>query len=117
MRLAPFLDERVALLSEPLTGIYSSSGIQSGLFSLTNNGASTEPLAEAALTFNYRVHNPVVWIECDQHPGVEFANTIPSDHHSHTIVHTLNGGDYGIDLLHQHHERYDHRHGHHQARS
>jgi hypothetical protein len=98
VRLAPFLDQRVALLSEPLTGTYSGSGIQSGLFSLTNNGASTEPLVEAALTFYYRVDKPVVWIECDQHPGVVFDNTVPPAHYIHTIVRTLNGGDYGIDL-------------------
>jgi hypothetical protein len=29
------------------------------------------------------------------------------------VVRTPNGGDYGADLLREHHERYDHRHGAH----
>ena len=34
----------------------------------------------------------------------------------HTVVRTPNGGDYGADLLRQHHERYDHSGGHHRVR-
>ena len=33
---------------------------------------------------------------------------VPSRHHVHTVVRTPNGGDYGADLLRQHHERFDH---------
>ncbi|MFT7599211.1 MAG: hypothetical protein ACI8TP_002140 [Acidimicrobiales bacterium] len=67
--------------------------------------------------FYYRVHSPVVLIEFDHHPGVVFDNKEPSRNHVHTIVRTPNGGDYGADLLRQHHERYDHSHGHHDPRS
>lgn len=66
--------------------------------------------------FYYRVHSPVVLIEFDHQPGVVFDNKVPSAHHVHTVVRTPNGGDYGADLLRQHHERYDHSHGHHQVR-
>jgi fructose-1,6-bisphosphatase/inositol monophosphatase family enzyme len=66
--------------------------------------------------FYYRVHSPVILIEFDHHPGVVFDNEVPSRHHVHTVVRTPNGGDYGADLLRQHHEQFDHRDGHHQAR-
>jgi len=66
--------------------------------------------------FYYRVHSPVVLIEFDHHPGVVFDNPVPSRNHIHTIVRTPNGGDYGVDLLRQHHERYDHSHGTHEPR-
>ena len=66
--------------------------------------------------FYYRVHSPVVMIEFDHHPGVVFDNPVPSRNHIHTIVRTPNGGDYGVDLLRQHHERYDHSHGTHEPR-
>lgn len=66
--------------------------------------------------FYYRIHSPVVLIEFDHHPGVVFDNDVPSHHHVHTVVRTPNGGDYGADLLRQHHERYDHRHGSHEPR-
>jgi hypothetical protein len=41
---------------------------------------------------------------------------VPSRNHIHTVVRTPNGGDYGLDLLRQHHERFDHRTGIHIAR-
>jgi Protein of unknown function (DUF3500) len=63
--------------------------------------------------FYYRVHSPVVLIEFDHHPGVVFDNAEPTHHHIHTIIRTPNGGDYGADLLRQHHERYDHSQGRH----
>jgi hypothetical protein len=66
--------------------------------------------------FYYRVHSPVVLIEFDHHPGVAFDNVMPSRNHIHTIIRTPNGGDYGLDLLRQHHERYDHSTGIHTAR-
>ncbi len=66
--------------------------------------------------FYYRVHSPVILIEFDHHPGVVFDNEVPSRHHVHTVVRTPNGGDYGADLLRQHHEQFDHRDGHHHAR-
>ena len=65
--------------------------------------------------FYYRVHSPVVLVEFDHHPGVVFDNDAPSRLHVHTVVRTPHGGDYGADLLAQHHERFDHRHGDHRA--
>ena len=64
--------------------------------------------------FYYRVHSPVVLIEFDHHPGVAFDNEVPSRHHVHTVVRTPNGGDYGADLLEEHHARFDH--GRHRTR-
>ena len=66
--------------------------------------------------FYYRVHSPVILIEFDHHPGVAFDNEVPSRHHVHTVVRTPNGGDYGTDLLRQHHEQFDHGEGEHAAR-
>ena len=66
--------------------------------------------------FYYRAHSPVVLIEFDHHPGIVFDNVVPSHHHIHTIIRTPNGGDYGADLLRQHHERFDHSRGRHVAR-
>lgn len=66
--------------------------------------------------FYYRVQSPVVLIEFDHHPGIVFDNLEPSHHHVHTIVRTPNGGDYGADLLRQHHERFDHSSGRHVPR-
>jgi Protein of unknown function (DUF3500) len=58
--------------------------------------------------FYYRLHSPVVLIEFEHLPGVAFDNPEPSRHHIHTIVRTPNGGDYGADLLSEHHARFDH---------
>jgi Protein of unknown function (DUF3500) len=67
--------------------------------------------------FYYRVQSPVVLIEFDHHPGVVFDNRVPSRNHIHTVVRSPNAGDYGVDLLRQHHDRFDHTSGHHVARS
>ncbi len=64
--------------------------------------------------FYYRVQSPLVLIEFDHHPGIVFDNLEPSHHHIHTIIRTPNAGDYGIDLLRQHHDEFDHRHGDHE---
>jgi hypothetical protein len=66
--------------------------------------------------FYYRVHSPVILIEFDHHPGVVFDNEVPTRHHVHTVVRTPNGGDYGADLLAQHHEQFDHTGGEHHDR-
>jgi hypothetical protein len=63
--------------------------------------------------FYYRIQSPVVLIEFDHQPGVAFDNPLPSPHHIHTVIRTPNGGDYGADLLRQHHERFDHTSGTH----
>ena len=60
--------------------------------------------------FYYRVHSPVVLVEFDHHPGVAFDNEEPTRNHVHTVVRTPNGGDYGADLLRQHHEQFAHGH-------
>ncbi|MFD8565857.1 DUF3500 domain-containing protein [Streptomyces sp. NPDC059639] len=57
-------------------------------------------------TFYYRFHSPVILVEFEHMPGVIFGNDHPSRRHIHTIVRTPNGGDYGADLLRQHHERH-----------
>ncbi len=59
--------------------------------------------------FYYRLHSPVVLIEFEHLPGVAFDNPEPSRHHIHTIMRTPNGGDYGADLLAEHHMRFDHQ--------
>ncbi|MEA2638358.1 MAG: hypothetical protein QOE18_1415 [Chloroflexota bacterium] len=59
--------------------------------------------------FYYRLHSPVVLIEFEHLPGVAFDNSEPSRHHIHTIIRTPNGGDYGADLLAEHHTRFDHQ--------
>jgi hypothetical protein len=60
--------------------------------------------------------SPVVLIEFDHHPGIVFDNTVPSPNHVHTIMRTPHGGDYGLDLLRQHHAQYDHTNGTHLPR-
>jgi Protein of unknown function (DUF3500) len=64
--------------------------------------------------FYYRVHSPVVLIEFDHHPGIVFNNTEPTHHHTHTLIRTPNGGDYGTDLLRQHYREHDHSKGTHE---
>ncbi len=66
--------------------------------------------------FYYRLQSPVVLIELDHHPGIVFANTVPSRNHVHSILRAPNGGDYGVDLLRQHYERFDHSNGQHRHR-
>jgi hypothetical protein len=58
--------------------------------------------------FYYRVHSPVVLIEFDHQPGIALDNDFPSRHHTHTVVRTPNGNDYGKDLLRQHYRHFDH---------
>jgi hypothetical protein len=58
--------------------------------------------------FYYRIQSPVILIEFDHQRGIAFANDQPSRNHIPTVVRTPNGGDYGRDLLRQHHERFDH---------
>lgn len=53
--------------------------------------------------FYYRILSPVILVEFDHQPGIVFDNDMPSRDHIHTLVRTPNGGDYGKDLLRQHH--------------
>jgi hypothetical protein len=72
----------------------------------------TEPTS----VFYYRIHNPVILIEFDHQRGIALDNDEPARTHIHTVVRTPNGNDYGMDLLRQHHARFDHSRGRHDAR-
>jgi hypothetical protein len=80
--------------------------------------------------FYYRIHSPVILIEFE-HPSAspvrpEVANLLKdgdtlgagrhTQNHVHTLVRTPNGNDYGMDLLRQHHMRFDHSGGGHTPR-
>ena len=49
--------------------------------------------------FYCRVDSPVILIEFDHQNGIFLDNDEPSRNHIHTVVQTLNGNDYGRDLL------------------
>jgi hypothetical protein len=49
--------------------------------------------------FYYRLHSPVVLIEFDHHIGTALEIDEPTRAHTHTIVRTPNGGDYGHWLI------------------
>jgi hypothetical protein len=66
--------------------------------------------------FYYKLHNPVIIIEFDQHPGIFLDNDEAERFHSHLVVRTPNGNDYGKDLLRQHYARFDHTNGRHAVR-
>ena len=63
---------------------------------------------DATSPFYYRVYNPVLLIEFDHQPGIALDNDFPSRHHTHTLMRTPNGNDYGKDLLRQHYRQFDH---------
>ena len=58
--------------------------------------------------FYYRVQNPVILIEFDHQIGIALDNDEPTRNHTHTLVRTPNGNDYGKDLLRQHYQQFDH---------
>lgn len=58
--------------------------------------------------FYYRVHNPAILIEFDHQPGIALDNDDHTRNHTHTVVRTPNGNDYGMDLLRQHYRQHDH---------
>ena len=66
--------------------------------------------------FYYKVHSPVIIAELDQHPGIFLDNDEAERFHSHLVIRTPNGNDYGKDLLRQHHARFDHSQGRHVPR-
>ena len=45
--------------------------------------------------FYYRIQSPVIVCEFDHHSGVFLSNKEPAKFHTHTLVRTPNGGDYG----------------------
>ena len=71
--------------------------------------------ADATSVFYYRIHSPIILVEFDHQRGIALDNDQPSRDHIHTVVRTPNGNDYGKDLLRQHHERFDHSRGAHDA--
>lgn len=48
--------------------------------------------------YYFRIQSPVIICEFDHHSGVFLTNTQPAKFHTHTIVRTPNGGDYGNAL-------------------
>jgi hypothetical protein len=55
--------------------------------------------------FYYRIQSPVILIEFDhQRPVALNRSSIPTRQHTHTVVRTPNGNDYGKDLLRQHYK-------------
>jgi len=61
--------------------------------------------------FYYRIHSPVILIEFDHQRPVGMPNLargIPTRQHTHVMVRTPNGNDYGKDLLRQHLEAHPH---------
>ena len=52
--------------------------------------------------FFYKIQSPVLLVEFDHHKGVFLDNDEPERFHSHAVVRTPNGNDYGKDLLRQH---------------
>jgi hypothetical protein len=45
--------------------------------------------------YYFRIQSPVIIFEFDHHSGVFLTNETPAKFHTHTIVRTPNGGDYG----------------------
>jgi hypothetical protein len=60
--------------------------------------------------FYYRIQSPVILIEFDNHGGIFFDNDEAEPFHTHTIVRTPNGNDYGKDVLRQHYELHHRTH-------
>lgn len=50
-------------------------------------------------SFYYRIQSPVIICEFDHRSGVFLGNPSPSKFHTHTVVRSPNGGDYGYALL------------------
>jgi len=73
-------------------------------------------ILDNASPFYYKVHSPVLIAEFDQHPAIFLANDEAERFHSHLVIRTPNGNDYGKDLLRQHHARFDHAEGRHVTR-
>lgn len=57
--------------------------------------------------FYYRIQSPVILIEFDhQRPIALNRSRTPTRQHTHTVVRTPNGNDYGKDLLRQHYQQH-----------
>ena len=51
--------------------------------------------------FYYRIQGPVILAELDHHAGLFLTNSEPEKFHTHTLVRTPNGNDYGVALVQQ----------------
>lgn len=51
--------------------------------------------------FYFRVQSPVIMVEFDHHAGIFLANPEPEKFHTHILVRTPNGNDYGAELVRQ----------------
>lgn len=51
--------------------------------------------------FYYRVQSPVIITEFDHHAGIFLTNSEPEKFHTHTVVRTPNGNDFGAALIRQ----------------
>ncbi|WNV82973.1 DUF3500 domain-containing protein [Umezawaea sp. Da 62-37] len=49
--------------------------------------------------FYLRIQSPVILIEYEHHAGIMLTNTNPAKFHTHTIMRTPNGNDYGAALV------------------
>lgn len=49
--------------------------------------------------FYYRIRSPVICVEFDPHAGVFLLNAEPAKYHTHTLMRTPNGNDYGREWL------------------
>jgi len=56
--------------------------------------------------FYFKVHSPVTLLEYDNHAAIFLGNREPEKYHTHTVMRTPNGNDYGRDLLAQHYRKY-----------
>ncbi|KAF2422063.1 hypothetical protein EJ08DRAFT_664968 [Tothia fuscella] len=53
-------------------------------------------------SYYFRIQSPVIITQFDHHSGVFLTNKEPAKFHTHTIVRTPNGGDYGFALRKSH---------------
>jgi hypothetical protein len=108
----PFLqtifDAAAASLTRPLVGISTDGNVRPGLFPLHATGVPAAPILDAARGF-------LAALDTAQRAKVVL-DTEADEHRIHSIIRTPNGGDYGTDLLRQHHERFDHSGGRHVRR-
>ena len=51
--------------------------------------------------FYYRIQGPVMLAEFDHHAGIFLSNSEPEKFHTHILVRTPNGNDYGAELVRQ----------------
>jgi hypothetical protein len=63
-------------------------------------------LSDDVSPFYYKIQSPVFVMEFDQHKGVFLENKEPERFHSHVIIRTPNGNDYGKALLKQWQEQH-----------